>query len=283
MKNIRIYAFADEANVSIDGQISAMKRNSIDGLEARTVDGINISDITDKKASELKKKLDDAGLITWSIGSPIGKIDIEKDDFENHLEKFKRTLNISQILDCKNIRLFSFFIPEEKNPDDYKNEVIERLGKFLEISKGSNIKLCHENEKGIFGDTARRCLSIHKALPELKGIFDPANFIQCGQNTLEAWGLLKNHIFYMHIKDAFSTGDIVPAGKGEGNLAYIVNDFLNMGGKDFTIEPHLSVFKGLETLEKDSNESKIGNKYIFKNNDEAFDTACEEFKNIIKR
>ena len=51
----------------------------------------------------------------------------------------------------------------------------------IELAKGSGIVLCHENEKGIYGDIASRCAEIHRELPALKAVFDPANFIQCGQ------------------------------------------------------------------------------------------------------
>ena len=123
MKNIKIYAFADEASNSIDGQIEAMLRNNLNGLEIRGVDGENVSDITFQKAKEVKEKLDKNGLITWSIGSPIGKIDIT-DDFAPHLEKFRHTLEIAKILDAKYIRMFSFYIPKGENPDDYKERVL---------------------------------------------------------------------------------------------------------------------------------------------------------------
>ena len=77
---MRIYAFADEASPAIDGQIAAMRRNGLNGLEIRGVDGENISTISLEKAKEVRRKLDDAGLCIWSIGSPIGKIDIETGD-----------------------------------------------------------------------------------------------------------------------------------------------------------------------------------------------------------
>ena len=111
MDGIKIYAFADEASPNIDEQIAALKRNGLQGLEIRNVDGVNISDITLEKAKEVKQKLSSNGLITWSVGSPIGKIDIEKDDFKAHLEKLKRTLEIADILESKNIRMFSFYMP----------------------------------------------------------------------------------------------------------------------------------------------------------------------------
>ena len=53
---MRIYGFADEASSDIDEQILAMKRNGLDGLEIRNVDGVNISDITVAKAKEVRKK-----------------------------------------------------------------------------------------------------------------------------------------------------------------------------------------------------------------------------------
>ena len=123
MNEIKIYAFADEADYKIDGQIQAMKRNGLDGLEIRGVDGQNISDISTEKAKEVKLKLDNAGLITWSIGSPIGKININ-DDFSAHKEIFKHTLEIANILGSKNMRIFSFYMPENEEISKYKNQVI---------------------------------------------------------------------------------------------------------------------------------------------------------------
>ena len=59
---MRIYAFADEASPAIDGQIAAMRRNGLNGLEIRGVDGENVSAISLEKAKEVRRKLDDAGL-----------------------------------------------------------------------------------------------------------------------------------------------------------------------------------------------------------------------------
>ena len=281
MEKIKIYAFADEASPNIDEQIESMKKNGLDGLEIRNVDGTNIAKITIDKAKEVRKKMDDAGLIVWSIGSPIGKIDIEKDDFAAHLDECKHVVELANILGAQNIRMFSFFMPKDKNPDDYRNEVIDRLGKFIETAKGSGIDMCHENEKGIFGDNAVRCLDILKTLPDLKGIFDPANFVQCGQDTIKAWEMLNPYIKYIHVKDSLSDNSIVPAGEGEGNFDIIVPDYIKRGGIHFTMEPHLAVFDGLENLEQEGNESKLATRYVFESNKEAFDAACDAFKALI--
>ena len=277
---MRIYAFADEASPLIDNQISAMLRNGLNGLEIRNVDCINVSDITLQKAKEVKEKLDANGLITWSIGSPIGKINLIDDDFEAHLEKLRHTCEIANILGSKNIRMFSFFISKQLNPDDYKGEVIERLGEMLDIAKLYGIQLSHENEKGIYGDTAERCLELYKALPQLRGIFDPANFIQCKEDTLKAWNMLKDYINYLHIKDAMEDGNVVPAGEGVGKLDIIIKEFVSRGGSSITLEPHLKVFEGLQNLEQAGEKIQVGIKQ-YQSGDEAFDAACNALKVIL--
>ena len=280
MKDIKIFAFADEASSTIDEQIIAMKDNALSGLEIRGVDGANIVDITNEKATEVKSKLDANGLVTWSIGSPIGKINIT-DDFAPHLEQFKHTLELAEILNAQNIRLFSFYTPKDENPAIYKDEVMLRLNKFVETAKGSGINLCHENEKGIYGENAENCLEIFKSVPEMKGIFDPANFVQAGVDTLKAWKLLKDYTHYMHIKDAKWDGTVVPSGFGDGNLKKIVSEYIKNGGRNFTIEPHLTVFDGLKSLEREGEESII-TEFSYPDSFTAFKAACDAFKNIVK-
>lgn len=282
MNKYNIYAFADEASPKLCEQISAMKRNSLQGIEIRNTDGVNVSDLTITAAKEIKSELDGAGLIVNALGSPLGKIDIEKDDFSAHLDKFKHSLDVAHTLGAKRIRLFSFYIPEGKNPDDYKDEVIDRLGQFTLAAKGSGIVLCHENEKGIYGDIAPRCLEIFKALPDIKCVFDPANFIQSGQETLSAWEMLSPYVHYMHIKDAELDGNVVPAGKGAGNLPKIISSYVANGGTDFTVEPHLTVFSGLASLEREGERSNVGN-FVYSSPDEAFDVACNSLKNILAK
>ncbi|MBQ7936779.1 MAG: sugar phosphate isomerase/epimerase [Clostridia bacterium] len=277
MSNIKIYAFSDEASPYIDKQIDALLRNGLSGMEIRNVDGVNIADILKEKAKEVKAKLDAHGLCVWSIGSPMGKIDIQE-DFEKYMEKFKHALEIAKILNSKNIRLFSFFMPKNSDPGVHKEEVLARLGQFVEAAKGYDITLCHENEKGIYGDIPERCLEIHKQFPEIKAVFDPANFVQCHVDTMEAWELLKEYVHYIHIKDALEDGFVVPSGKGIGNVQKIAKDFMARGGKEFTIEPHLKVFSGFEELEQGE---KFKAHCEFASNDMAFDVACESFKSLL--
>ncbi len=280
-KNIKIFAFADEAGGNIDHQIEAMKRNALNGIEIRGTEFGNISDISLDQAKEIKTKLLDNGLSVWSIGSPIGKIDVLNGDFKAHLDKYKHTLDIAAAMECENIRMFSFYIPHGHEYQEFTNEVIYRLSLMAELAEPYKVLLCHENEKGIYGDEPERVLQILTEVPSLCGVFDPANYIQSGVDTLKAWELLKDHTKYMHIKDAMLDGRVVPAGCGNGNVAHIVSDFIARGGNAFTIEPHLTVFKGLAELERAGEESKVGTLYTYPDSDTAFDAACEAFKKLI--
>lgn len=280
MDQVKISAFADEASSAIDEQIAAVKRNSLDGIEVRGTELGNISDLSFVAACYVSKKLRDEKVEVFSLGSPIGKIGI-LDEFAPHLEKLRNTLELCKVFGAKHVRVFSFYIPQGHDPQNYRDEVIFRMAKMAEVAAEYGVTLCHENEKGIYGDNWERCLDILNSVPGIKGIFDPANFVQCGVDTLKAWENLGDRILYMHIKDALPDGRVVPAGCGAGNLAKIVKDFFANGGRRFTIEPHLTVFKGLNELEREGQESRVGEAYTYPDSNSAFDAACDAFKKLL--
>jgi len=277
---LNFYAFADESSPFINEQITALKNVGFDGVELRTVDEQNVSDISIEKAREVKAKFEDAGLKIWTLGSPLGKIEMGKDSFEEHLKKVRHTIELANLFNAENIRMFSFYIPNGKNPDEYRNEIIDRLSIMTELSHKAGITMCHENEKGIYGDTPERCLDILNSVKNLSAIFDPANFVQCGVDTKKAWELLKDRVKYLHIKDSRADGNVVPAGDGEGNVPFIVEDYVKRGGNSFTVEPHLTVFSALKDLEREGEEIKVGNAIKFDSKEEAFIFACRKFRKI---
>lgn len=278
-------AFADEGGKTIDEQIAALKANNLTHIEPRGIDGVNFSNYTVEQAKELRKKLDDNGIGVSALGSPFGKIDIT-DDFEPHFEKFKKNVELACILGTENIRMFSFFMPDDtKDYSPYRDEVMARLEKLCDYSLESGIWCCHENEKGIYGDTDDRCLDILKSLKgRIKGVFDPANFIQCGVEIIPAYEKLAPYIEYMHIKDArFSDGFVVPPGTGDGCIKELLTLFKQKEGKRFlTLEPHLKVFDGLKDLEKEGGTAdQIKEVYTYKTNEEAFAAAASALHSIL--
>lgn len=252
MNKFIISGFSDEIDENIEKQFSHLKTHGIEYFEPRGVDGKNIVDLNDTEVIALKEKMDSYGIKASSIGSPIGKIQIT-DDFDEHLKKLKRVIEISKILRTKYIRVFSFFIPNGEY-EKYRDEVIRRMKVMTALAEKEGIILLHENEKEIYGDVTERCLEIVKEVnsPALRCVFDPANFVQCNQKTYpDAYEMLRPYIEYMHIKDALSDGTVVPAGMGVGKVEEILTDLYDSGYCGFlSIEPHLGSFKGLEKLEQ---------------------------------
>lgn len=275
MKDIILGAFADEAGASIEEQIAAMLDNGIKHLEARNIQGRNFVDFSVAEAKELKEKLDANGLRIWSIGSPLGKIGIA-DDFAPHLDKLKHTLELAQVMGSERIRMFSFFV-DTNHAEEYRDEVMERLSRMVEAAEGSGVMLCHENEKGIYGDVAVRCAEILKNFPQMGGIFDPANFIQCHQDTLEAWEMLKDRIEYFHVKDCVAGGKVVPCGHGIGHVPQLIKEFISLGGNQLTLEPHLTVFEGFADLEPEDAKTKM-EEFAYPDQRTAFDAAVKALK-----
>ena len=275
----RLAAFADEADKTLNGQILAMKENGIDLLEIRGVDGKNISDLTEAEAKDVKRRLDEAGIAVWSIGSPMGKIEMTA-DFAPHLDKFRHTMALADILGAKRMRIFSFYHTDLPITETLKDGVLERLSRFLEETRGTDMILCHENEKGIYGDIASRCAEIHRALPALRAVFDPANFAQCNEKILPAWDMLASYNEYLHIKDVAEDGTIVPAGKGACEMPELIRRYQANGGTVMTLEPHLRIFSGLSALEQPDEKTNIAS-YRYASGREAFDVAVGALKKMI--
>lgn len=275
---MRLCAFADEASSGLDGQIAALHRNGISLLEIRGVNGENIKDLSVEKAKEVKKQLDDAGISVWSVGSPMGKHSLAE-SFAPHFEDFLHVTELAEILGATRIRMFSFYPEAGVEPDRTREAAFERLRRFCEATPEGLI-LCHENEKEIYGENAEACLAIHREFSRVRAVFDPANFVQCGVDTVAAWNMLAPYVDYMHIKDARRDGTVVPAGAGDGNVAELVRRYAAQGGDVLTLEPHLTDFVGLGALEHGEISARVGG-YSYKNNDEAFDAAVSALKAIL--
>lgn len=268
---IKLSAFADEADSSLSGQIDALRRNEIEYIELRGINGTNISRISEADAEIYAEELRMAGIKVWSIGSPIGKIKIT-DNLDEHFELLRHICRLARIFNTDKIRMFSFYEAYDK-----ENEVLSALHKMVEIANEYKISLYHENEKEIYGDRLSRIENIMKSVEGLNYIYDPANFIEVGEEPRSTLPALHPKMGYFHIKDAiWKTKGIVPAGEGDGMIFELV-DMIGEGNTVLSIEPHLAVFDGYN--EFDGTEMK--NKFRYSSNREAFDAAVSAIKAVL--
>lgn len=254
-RNIIISGFADEIDPKLDAQLEVVRRLGMDHICLRAADGRGVADYTPEEfQQQLLPRLKAAGVKLSSLGSPIGKIDIDDEAaYEKQLAQLDALCRICRMADCRYIRVFSFWM-KDKNPADWTDEVLRKLQGFARIAEKYDVILIHENEKDIYGDTADRCRLILDKLasPHFKAAFDFANFVQCGEDTARCWELLKAYVVYIHIKDAVAgNNENVVCGTGDGKIPQLLARAIREEGYEgfLTLEPHLVLFDTLQSLE----------------------------------
>jgi sugar phosphate isomerase/epimerase len=241
--------FADEIDPDLETQCRLLDELGIRFIEFRSAWNVNVLDLTDGQLAEAEEILAAHSIGVSSIGSPIGKINIE-DDFDQHLLRFDRALEVAARLKAPYIRLFSFFLRADQDPAAHRDEVIRRMQVMADRAEGTGVVLLHENEKEIFGDTPERVLDIVESVdrPALKLAWDAANYVQCGVRPFtQGYERLRPHTVYIQVKDArLADAEVVPAGEGDGEIRETIRA-LRADGYDgfFSMEPHLAATNSL--------------------------------------
>ena len=220
---ITFSAFADEIGPDLDLQMDTCAANGVRCIDVRGIDDISVAHMTGEQVAEYKKRLDGRGFSVPAVGSPIGKIKIS-DDFDQHLESLKHCCDVAHAFGAGRIRMFSFYPTEGLDIRDQRAEVMERMAAMVNVAETHDVLLYHENESGIYGFSPDGVKDIFSEITSdrLKGIFDPANFVNDGFKPFDdCWSAgLAELTDAFHIKDkvAGESGPCVPAGEGDGQL-----------------------------------------------------------------
>jgi sugar phosphate isomerase/epimerase len=236
--------FADEISADPDEQLSTLAAESITHLELRSAWSVNVADLTAGQLAAFRDALGRAGVRVSAIGSPIGKIPLQA-PLGPELDRMRRIADIAGELGTTIVRVFSFFIPPGEPPERHRHHVIDRMAALTGIASDRGLILAHENEKEIYGDTADRCHDLITSVdsPALRATFDAANFVQCGVRPFsQGYHLLRPYLVYLQVKDALTaTGEVVPAGEGDGQVRPTLAALRDSGFEGFvSLEPHLA-------------------------------------------
>jgi sugar phosphate isomerase/epimerase len=235
-------AFADEISPDPKEQIAILQSCGVRHIELRSIHKTNVLDLSDAQLAEFKQLLADNGFKLSAIGSPIGKVLIT-DAFEPHFKRFQRAVELCAVFNTPNIRLFSYYLPPGSKWSDHRQEVMDRMRKKVEYAAQHGVRLLHENEHNIYGEDPELVLDLLKTInhPNLRAIYDPANYVHGGYDPLKGWELTKSYTVHFHIKDwvhGEKHGRI--PGEGHGRIAEVMADAVALGFDGFaTMEPHL--------------------------------------------
>ncbi|WP_166878405.1 sugar phosphate isomerase/epimerase [Salinibacterium sp. ZJ450] len=236
--------FGDEIDPDPRIQIAVLKALGASHIEVRSAWGINVVDLDDDQLGQLKSLLQDEGMTASAVASPIGKVDVALDpDLE--VQRLRRIIRVAHALETPNIRVFSFFRGEGVAVHDIRDDVMLRMRLLADEAEKERVVLLHENEKDIYGDIPERLLDLVESVgsPALRLAWDNANFVQVGVRPFsDGYAMLRPYVDYLQVKDAVAaTGEVVPAGQGDGELVETLTALRDDGYTGFaSLEPHLA-------------------------------------------
>jgi sugar phosphate isomerase/epimerase len=238
-------AFADEIGPDPQQQIDALLSCGVRHIELRSIHGTNVLSLTDQQVDEFHALLNRHGMRLSAIGSPIGKTRVDE-PFEPQLAKLDRAIALSLRFGTPNIRIFSFYPPEGESADawpKHRTEVVQRLLALSDRAATAGVRLLHENEHRIYGDSPEHLADLLAEIPgpSFEAVYDPANFVFCGYDPWDGWLKTRDRVVHFHIKD-WKAGEAHGriAGEGDGRILDVLRDAVQRGFDGFcTLEPHL--------------------------------------------
>lgn len=265
----RFTGFTDEAERSLDGQISTLREVGWSAIELRLIDGKNICDFTDEEWKRTWDRLQEKQIQVVGFGGQIGNWARPIDsDFSLDIDELKRVAPRMRQAGTKFLRIMSY-PNSESNPlsrSEWRNEAVRRLKELAKIAEGEGIILGHENCSG-YGETPEGYLDLVEAVNSqaLQLIFDTGNNSLHDNNTEVTWDYYqkcREQITHVHIKCA------KPGENGDDFLTCYVDEdpvqeriLKDLGATGYdgwlSIEPHIKAAIHAGQDVDDSGEGRV--------------------------
>lgn len=236
-------AFADEVSPNLDEQLSALTAHGVSGIDVRSVEGVNVLDLTLADFERIRDQAAERGIHVSCVGSPVNKVPYDIMGQGRELDRLRKACYAAARLNTKKIRLFTPEVPEDEH-EARTGDVIKWMKEQKKIAQEHGLVLLHENDARFWGAYPQNAKRLFEELGDdsFKAAFDFANTVLIGFRPMDDWfPWLLPHLDTIHIKDAVAAeGKVVPAGEGDGQiqetLAYLIGEGWN---GPLTLEPHL--------------------------------------------
>jgi len=254
--------FADEAADSIEDQVAATKDLGWKYIEARSVNGKNIHDISNQEFMYVQRILEKNDIRVSCFGSTIANWGASVlQDFSETMETVKRAIERMKRLDVKLIRIMSYAVLTDAEgnplPDQRVSLRFEYLRAICDEFLAQDMIPVHENCFNYGGLSISHTQELLAAVPGLKLVFDTGNPCLTQdydkpaprpyQDAWSTWLALKTNVVHLHVKDGWydkATDKEIYVYPGEGpcHVRDILEDCKHSGyGGFLSIEPHMAV------------------------------------------
>ena len=237
---------ADEAGKPIETQIQAHKELGWKFIEVRNTAGGCITDVSDEEFERILGLVTGAGMKISCFASQIGNWSREiTGDFEIDRAELARAIPRMQQAGTKFIRIMSW-CRGEAPMDEWRAEALRRVAELVKTAEDGGVVIAHENCSGWASESPANSLEMLETIgsPALGLIYDTANPLAHGKNSMEFANGLKEHVDYLHIKDwqlsQDGDGSGVWPGEGDSEVREQLAAIFTAGYDSFVwIEPHI--------------------------------------------
>lgn len=264
---IRVTGIADEAGKDLATQIQAHQALGWKQIELRSVDGVNVTQLSDQDFDQVYRQMQEAGMGCAGLAGAIANWARPiTHPFETDLEDLKRSIPRMKRLNTRFIRIMSYPRGEAEEVH-WRQEAFRRLGELVKRAEDADIVLLHENCDGWGAQSPQHLqeLLAHFSSPALRMVFDSGNAIAHGGTREDNWGFYRASLPYLdhfHIKDCkLNDGGYTMPGEGDCDVEALIADLLKQGYQGlFSIEPHIAMVIH-ESTDAAANQGEVYQRY----------------------
>ena len=247
----RFSVISDE--VSQDPLVVArfVREFQLGGFELRSMFGRAFRDLTAADLGRVKAMVQAEGWQIHGCATPVFKCGLEDSSArEEHLEIFRRSLEVAHFLDCGLLRVFTFLRGREGLSRDILAQIVEQLLVLAELAVAAGMKIGIENESScrIGSGSELAALAQSFSHPGAGWIWDPCNVLyvpgESGPATNSFDGFARG-IIHIHVKDAVrspgaeSLARATPVGSGDVGWGRHLQEIARSGYAGlFSLETH---------------------------------------------
>ncbi|NNK95870.1 MAG: sugar phosphate isomerase/epimerase [Desulfobacterales bacterium] len=254
-----VSGFTDEVSDDLGLQIKALKTLGWHHIDLRTVNGKNVSALSDEEFDLVHQQLTEDNIIIACFGSTIANWGRDAHiSFEVDMAEMRQSIRHMQRSGVKFIRIMSYRVEEPVKLDsELESIILKNIKNIVRLAEDHGIVCLHENCETWGGQSADHSLRLLEQInsPSLKLVYDTGNPVSMMdvrgdepfsyQDPLAFFKEVIDHVAYLHIKDAKwvdNTLHYTFPGEGDGKVKEILALILkhNMA-IPISIEPHVAV------------------------------------------
>ncbi len=220
----------------VEEAISLLAEIGYDGIELQGKAPHLPMDTTAERAREIRKRIEDAGLVIPVLATYTGGYSTKSDaECREQIDALQRFMEIGDALGCKMIRHASGGpSPKVAEPQHWERSA-EWMRKAADIAAGGGFRLVMEIHFGALAEDADSSLKLLKMVdrPNVGVIHDAGNmYIARADFGPESVHKLGKHIFHVHVKDEQEVSDLSVENSFASGDRFIAHKLLNHGAVD---------------------------------------------------